>query len=222
VEGKALTDSSLALLEELNLGSARGAKRVPAPLTVEIVRSLTEEDLPKLLEPPPIESRQRGLVQIRHSHHQLAQLLAKGSGHTEASLVTGYSMSYIWTLQQDPSFVELLAHYQKEREAVFIDVLERMKSLGISTLEVLQERLEDSNEAWTKRELMEMAELMLLKPHQTRGPAGFGASGGAPAVSVNVKFVTAQQAGQQAGGPSEVSSPVVDLDWNDVEGEGKR
>lgn len=197
------------LLAELNLGSARGGKRRPGPLLVEVVRSLSEGDLPLLLAPPSVAAKRVQVAQLRHSHHQLAQLLARGTEQAEAALITGYAPATISRLvTQDRAFGELLVHYRIEREAVFVDVLERMKVLGLSTLDELQARLEDDAEGWSRRELMEMAELMLVKGRQQ----GSGAQGSAvPAVSVSVKFVTAER-----GGQAEASADAVDLAWKDV------
>jgi hypothetical protein len=192
------------LLSELDLGSARGKRK--GPLEIEILRPLVEEDLPLLISPPPVKAPPSSILSIRHSHHQLAQLLARGDcTQTEAALITGYSLSYISILKTDPAFAELLSQYQEERKEIFVDVLERMKVLGLSTLDELQRRLEEMPEGWSRRELMEMAELMLVKPHQGRASA---AGAPAPAVSVNVKFV-------QAGGATEVRS-AVDLEYEDV------
>jgi hypothetical protein len=136
---------------------------------------------------------------LRASHHQLAQLLARGAAATEASLITGYSISRISILKSDPTFAELLASYQVNRELVFADTLERMRILGLSTLDELQDRLEADPARWSNRELMEMAELMLVKP-RIAGPMGqssaLGGStpgtGQGSAVTVNVKFVSAE------------------------------
>lgn len=183
--------AALALLDELDLGSARGGRKPTSPMSVRVVGALTERDLDELASPGSVASPGQKLLAIRHSHHQLAQLLAKGCQQEEASLITGYSPAYISTLKNDPAFCELLTYYGKEREAIFVDVLERMRVLGISSLEMLQAKLDDTNEVWSKRELMEMADLLLLKPGQQRGGQFGGGGGAAPAVSVNVKFVTA-------------------------------
>jgi hypothetical protein len=210
-----MSDRAAALLEELNLGSARGGKRQAAEvLQVDVVRSLGEEDLPLLVAPPPVMSPPQRLVTIRHAHHQLAQLLAKGTEQVEAALITGYSQTYISTIKHDQAFNELIEYYRAEREAVFVDTLERMRVLGLSTLDELQARLTENAQEWSRRELMEMAELMLLKPHQVRQQPSGG--GGTPAVNVNVKFVTAQQQSQVVS--EEMLVSVVDLEYEDVDG----
>lgn len=184
---------------ELQIGSARGGRgsKSPQSLEIEIVRGLTEQDLPLLVNPPSVGSVAPTVQALRASHHQLAQLLARGMSETEASLITGYSLSRVSILKSDPTFAELLANYQANRELVFADTLERMRILGLSTLDELQDRLETDVARWSNRELMEMAELMLVKPRiatpmgqaSALGGSATGSSTGSGVV-VNVKFVS--------------------------------
>lgn len=178
------------LISEVTFGSARGGKRLAAPLVITVVRALTPEDLPAINSPPPVASPGQLLGGIRHAHHQIAQLLVKGVPQVEISLLTGYSPSYISVLKSDPTFVELLDHYKCERELVFADVLERMKALGIATIDELQARLLEAPEKWTKSELLAMAEVM-LKP-STGGSSGSGGGSAGP-VTLNVNFVSAKR-----------------------------
>lgn len=173
------------------LAPARG--RLPGPpIPFEIVRELTEGDL-EALRAQPLGSKPPLLQQLRSSHHQLARLIAQGLPGPEIQLITGYSSSRISILRADPSFAELISHYEGDRELAFIDVLERMKHLGLSTLEEIQQRLEERPEQFSQRELLEVAELMLVKGRaapgsRVPGDGGRGASGG---VSVNVQFIQA-------------------------------
>jgi hypothetical protein len=128
------------------------------------------------------------IQQLRASHHQLAELLSQGRPDTEVALITGYSLSRISILKRDPTFQELLANYATMRQKVFVDTLERMRILGLSSLDELQERLETAPERWSNRELMEMAELMLVKP-TNKGPMGPGGPSVNAGVQVNVQFV---------------------------------
>jgi len=56
-----------------------------------------------------------------------------------------------------------LAYYEGKVEQEYVDGLERMQVLGLSALDELQARLEADPEGWTKRELMELAELLRIK-----------------------------------------------------------
>jgi hypothetical protein len=178
------------------LGAARGGKR-PRKKAVfwEVIRPLRmPDDLPLLSQSLP--APRQTISQLRHSHHQLAQMLATGTKQAECSLITGYSPAYISNLKNDPTFQELIAHYSTQREMVFVDVIERMRSLGLSTLDEIQSRMEEDPTQFTNRELHEQAELLLVKPMAaTRGlirPGDTAAAQGAGGVQVNVNFIKSE------------------------------
>jgi len=188
--GQPAQDSVRQLNLEL-LRPARGGRR-PRKKSVmwEVIRSLTPEDIPLLNTTLP--APRATLSQIRHTHHQLARLLSQGRTNTDAALLTGYSPVYVSVLKDDPSFQELVAHYSMQEELHHVDVLERMKMVGLTTLDVLQERLEDDSTSFTNRELMEQAELMLVKPMvATRGGIlpGVAAGPASNGVSISVNFI---------------------------------
>jgi hypothetical protein len=170
-------------------------RRAQEPLSIEFVRVLTPGDLEMLRNPPRGEGGEAPRVAtLRHTHHRLAQLLAQGHDHATVALITGYSQGRISQLCKDPSFAELLTHYASISEAKFIDVLERMKALGLDTLEELQERLDQRPEAFANRELMELAELLIHKPMSVAAGAR-GTGPAQPPVTLNVKFVAAEGQG---------------------------
>lgn len=187
--------NELALLDEIVLGSAQG--RSATPLLVEVVRGLLPDDLPALTE--RTRAQPTGLLQLRHIHHQLAQLIAKGTDNAEIALITGYNSAYISKIKSDPLFEELLSHYSKERELIFIDTMERMKALGLSTLEEIQQRMADEPEKWTNQQVMDLAELLLIKPQSQQG-RGQHHSGG-PSVQVNIRFEPVK----------EVQGPILEM-----------
>ena len=193
----------------IDLGSARGARgpKAKGKVEVEFVRELQESDLEGLQKSGVPAPQGQGLIaQLRYSHHQLAMLLARGASDVEASQITGYSPSWISSIKGDPAFRELLAYYGAQRELVNLDVLERMKALGMNSLEELQDRLESNPESFAPRELMELTELMLIKGRAAPGSrqgAGPQAAGGGGGVVVNVKFVSP-------------SGPIVDGRIEDV------
>lgn len=156
---------------------------------IEILREITKSDLPALSgRTVAAPQKLNDLKNIAYTHHRVAQLLVKGIDEGEVAAITGYTQSRISFFKQDPAFCELLAYYATQREAVFVDTLERMKALGINALEELQRRLEEYPGKWANREIMEMAELMLLKPNLGKY-ARQGQGGGSGGVTVNVKFV---------------------------------
>ena len=179
------------------LPSKRGGQKPNLPLSMVMVRELNVEDVGALSAPggpgvPTIRS-------IRGSHHRLAQMLAKGMAPTEVSLVSGYSVAWISSLKGDPAFAELLAHYQSEREEVFIDVAERMKEVGLQAVEELQERLVNEPEKFSPGALLDVVDTMLLKGRAGPGSSqGAGASygGGASGVPlIQIEFVSPTPSG---------------------------
>lgn len=159
--------------------------------------ALMQEELKALQEAP-----RSGLARLRYSHHQVARLLTQGWSHAEIALVTGYAVGTISVLKADPTFKELLSTYKVERDLAFADVLERMKTAGLSALEELQERLNTEPEKWTKRELMEMVDLMLVKARQGGSRPELPGGG----IAIAVSFVTPQAAG--------ASPSTIDLEVN--------
>ena len=169
--------------------SARG--RRPSPLSLSFVRELNEGDLDVLVNPPPKGVETSPIARIRHTHHLLARCLAEGRKPTEVSLITGYSLSRISILQNDPSVKELIAYYATNVAEQYLDVHARLAALGVSTLEELQERLEENPDGFTAAQLMALAELALDRsvapPKSTSKNSG---DVGGPAINFNISFET--------------------------------
>ena len=202
---------------------AKGGRR-PRKKSVmwEVIRSLTLEDIPLLNTSLP--APRATLSQIRHTHHQLARLLAEGRANNDAALLTGYSPTYVSILKDDPSFQDLVAHYTMQEELHHVDVLERMKMVGLATLDTLQERLEEDPNGFTNRELMEQAELMLVKPMvATRGGIlpGVAAGPASNGVSISVNFIGQQTPKPQPEDilkhPGSPSEQVIDVKAERIE-----
>lgn len=177
--------------DDVDLGPNKGGrKKGKKGLIWEVVRVLKAPDDIHLLH-DTLPAARANLTQIRHSHHQLARILSEGKSHTDASQITGYSPAYISVLKTDPSFSELISYYAAQQEMQHVDVLDRMRVLGLNTLEELQTRLETDPDSYSLRELMEQAELMLIKPMAaTRSTMPIASGGvGNHGVQVNVNFV---------------------------------
>jgi len=144
-------------------------------------------------------------------------MLAQGTKQEECSALTGYSPSYISILKTDPTFQELIAHYTTQRELLFVDVIERMRSLGLSTLDELQRRMEEDPDNFSNRELFEQAELLLVKPMSaTRGLVrpGESAAQGTGGIQVNVNFIKSET---PHPGNDSIRNPVtIDIESSDA------
>ena len=137
--------------------------------------------------------------QIRNQHHLLARLAADAAkSDEELSALTGYSPAYIAGLRRQRGFKELVAHYTLRlgsgdhgpvSSTAPGNVGERLRSLGFSALDELQARLAEDPQSWSKRELMELTDLTLIKTQQQRSrdipPPG-------ESVSIQIRFVRAE------------------------------
>lgn len=140
-------------LDEL-LGNGRGRKG--HSVSAEKRRALTIADL--VAPDAPIQELSP-IKALRHQHHQLARLIAGGKRLEDVCLISGYSIAYVSNLKNDPAFKGLISHYEQQVDAIFIDVQERLRALGIHTVEELQARLAEEPNSFANRELMELAEL---------------------------------------------------------------
>lgn len=132
---------------------ARGRKALP--LSVHYVRDLDEEDILHLIQQPEGDMATPSIQQLKHSHHNLARLLAEGVSGAECSLITGYSPSRISILKHDPAFAELLVYYAEQQKEIFVNVHERLATVGLDALQELQRRLEEDGESFSTKELLD-------------------------------------------------------------------
>lgn len=181
-------------IDEIFLAPAKRGRPSAGSGITSWVRELGEADVEALANQPQLPTAPVDLQRVTHAHHSLARLIATGKPAVEVALLTGYTPEYIHRLKRDPAFIELLGYYETQKEQVFADVLERMKVLGLMTLEQLQQRIDEQPDSWSHRELMELAKLTLVEGRSKPGGAASGTDGGASGagVVVNVKFVGAE------------------------------
>lgn len=140
----------------------------------EYVRDIDGEDLYRLRLPQGVPS----IASIRSIHHRIAMLLSTGCPPAKVSAVTGMGVERIRTLQQDPTFRELLAHYNGQVEEAFVDFQERLASVGTLVLEELQDRLLNAPETFTISQMVNVLESTFDRSVAPK-------KGGAPGVQLN-------------------------------------
>lgn len=98
-----------------------------------------------LLPPAPQPSKQSGSIvkRISERHRRLAQCLAEGMAPGEAGIICGYVGSRVSVLQTDPSFKALIEFYRAQREEQFIGAARKLAQVAETSLDILQDRLED-------------------------------------------------------------------------------
>lgn len=195
-------DEMNGLIEELSLGPARGGRRKAAePVRVMAVRGLDPDDV-ELLANPPVVGSLPSIPQIRHQHHQLAGLMARGVDNAEISLITGFAPSYISMLRNAPDMKELIEYYSSQAEERTVDALARLRGIGIASVEELQHRLNEAPEKFSNAQLMDLIEVGLIKPasivafSKSGGPGG---KGGGPGIQINLNFKTPAGAAEVEG-----------------------
>lgn len=133
-----------------------------SPLELEIMDSIEPADLIAREDEGQLETSQPPtLARLRGIHHDIARLLATGLSPAEVSAITGYSPSRISTLQNDPSFKELLSFYAQKDAEVFVDVRKRLATLGMDASAELSDRLVDKPESFTNTQLIELTKATL-------------------------------------------------------------
>lgn len=120
-----------------------------------VVRELLEADLEKITPGSTASGGSGGesIKRLRDSHHGLARILAGGVSPVEASAITGFSLSNIFTLKGDPAFQELLSFYENEAATEAIDLRERLKTLALDVSQIIQERLIENPDSFSNAEL---------------------------------------------------------------------
>lgn len=124
------------------------------------VRDLTPKDLLDLQEAhgKGFNPEQRSLKKVRHNHHVIAQMLAKGLSYQEIAEISGYGIERISTLACDPTMMELIENYREQGRDIAIDLGQRYRAIvGIASEEIM-ERLEDSPEEFKSMDLVDIVE----------------------------------------------------------------
>ena len=170
---------ALAFLDE----ATPQASRLRAPLRIEVIRALSDEDISGgFLTPAPPPT----LREIKSSHHSLARLLAQGRSHIEASRITGYSPGYISRLAGDSTFRELILHYTTVDEIASTDFLGSMREVGLDMLNELRERVEQDPKSLSTAQLHEGIKLLLVEPMKSEALRGGLSVGTGP---ITISFV---------------------------------
>ena len=189
-----MTDMAEDLLSEIGLGEGPSGP----PITKEplFIRDLTADDIQSLAKRAAYGSQPGQLIQkLRAPHHTLARLLAEGKKHPECSIVTGYTVEYVVMLERDPAFQELVAYYREQITPIYLNVHERLASLGAMAMEIIQERMTDPEKVKTMttgqlREIMNDALDRSSAPSKV-GAFGAGGASQGPAPAININFVAA-------------------------------
>jgi hypothetical protein len=174
--------------------SARGRK---AGVPASFARDLTVHDIPDILAPEPVGAAVGAVARMRHTHHRIARLLATGMKSVRVSEITGFSQSWISTLHRDPAFGELLEYYKGQVEGAFLDVQERLATLGVDAVEELHNRLIENAESFSNASLMSLVEMTFDRSVAPKkgGPQSGPGGGVAAPIQLNISFTQSPHRG---------------------------
>jgi hypothetical protein len=169
-------------------------------VTCETVRPLTSADLDLLSVERGVQKPIPLVQRVTARHRQLAKCLGDGLKDWEAAAATGYSLSRITALKQDPSFRDLVEFYRTVKDEQYVDMHKKAAAFGIDLLDSMHDDLEDGK-------LSPGLKADLLKSMMDR--TGYG-----PAQTVNSKHtVTVDIAGRVQRGRErlEKHSTMIDI-----------
>lgn len=185
--------NDLADLEAIALLAPPPARgKAPKAVAFGSQRELTVQDIAALHAPEAVVTRQAPLQVLRYRHHRLARLVAEGHKYVDIGEMVGYTPGRISVLLEDPAFQELVKHYEGEVKQEYLDVHERLAALGITAMEELQERLEDSPKALSNKELQGIMETALDRSIAPNKAPGASAGGGSGKTQIQINFVKSE------------------------------
>lgn len=143
-------------------------------------------------EEPPRHMENISVVRIKAAHHRIAQLCATGASYIDVGIACGYTPQYISNLATgNPAFQELVSHYTRAAEAEMLDLRAKQARLGELAVDELTDRIADSPEQFSIRELLEVVESNANKPRAIEMQKGWSQAG--PPSPITISFVTAGQ-----------------------------
>jgi hypothetical protein len=86
-----------------------------------------------------------------------ARLLSEGKRPSDVALLVGYSLSRIATLQRDPAFNELVAHYAALHTEVIEDFSQTAEALARDSFQEVHDRVLDDPESINTMTMLEIA-----------------------------------------------------------------
>lgn len=162
--------------------------RAPKPWHAEVVRELTAEDMPLLMEEKG--AKPRPLQRLSQRHHALARNLASGMSRAEAAFLVGYDPHRVSILQNDPTFKELVQFYSEAVNAQYATLHEKLSHMSMEAAEIVHQRMEEEPEKIPTGMLME-----IVKTGADR--TGFGPQSKSTQVNINVNLADRLEAARK-------------------------
>ena len=109
-------------------------------------------------EPVPV-AEPVSVKRLAQSHHMAARRLARGLSVMQVSAQTGYSPGRLASLKVDPSFKELVVHYERDNADIQGEVEERMRLIAEDARGVLHNRILDDPDSMDPALVLEISKV---------------------------------------------------------------
>lgn len=186
----------------------RGPSATAQSPEITDIREVTRADLTHLQAPRP-----QGLIKsLRDSHHRIARAVASGLSNGQVAETCGISIQRVSQLRQDPSFIELVAHYRalltEEWKETADPVTEYMRSNALKGEQLISDRLDKAME---EDETIPLSQLVQMTSDRYDR---LGYSKVTKSVNVNVDFAANLEAARRrsataARTPITIESPAL-------------
>ena len=185
--------------------------RMAKPVYILSMQEIAKEELGQLLR-----KRDNSLSmpkRLRHSHHVVARLLARGLEYDQIAEITAYSRSRIAQLAVSPAMQEQVAIYRTENLTRFDESVDHFAQTAINNMTAAERMLADHiAEADEADELLPMRELRAIVADRADR---FGYGKHTTQTNVNVDFASkleqAYARSRQVSQPPSQLTPVAKL-----------
>lgn len=114
------------------------------PLDLEVAGEITPLTPEEASTPVPYSHVGGSLKRLRESHHAVAKAIALGYNDVEAARMSGYSPQRLYSLRQDPAFVELVDYYRGNAGDAFIEFRTAAEFMARDSMQILHEILTET------------------------------------------------------------------------------
>src|SRR5215469_8664910 len=142
--------------------------------------------------------------ELRYRHHQIAKMLAEGKPQVEIAVECGLTPMRISQLTHDPAMKELVAFYAGRLGETWDAMHKRLATLGGMAVDELMDKLEADPDSFTKKDLLEIANMALERSGVAPMPKGsVNVSSGGGGVNISIAFKSPE--------PVESLPPMIDV-----------
>jgi len=174
-----------------------GGRAIESLPEITDIREVTRADLTHLQAPRP----QGHIQSLKDSHHRVARAVASGMSNREVAETCGMSYNRVSQLKDDPSFIELVAHYRtmltEEWRETADPVTDYMRSNALKAEQLISDRLDKAME---EDETIPLSQLVQVTSDRYDR---LGYSKVTKSVNVNVDFAANLEAARRRSAPAQ-------------------